>query len=56
MICLQRGNYSNKGRIEVNCNGQWGTICDNGFSSTDAWTICKHLGYNSYYNYDHLSL
>ena len=56
MIRLQGGSYSNQGRVEVYCNGQWGTICDDGFSSTDAWTICKQLGYNNYYNYDHLSL
>ena len=56
MIRLQGGNYSNEGRVEVYCNGQWGTICDDGFSSTDAQTICKQLGYNSYYNYDHLAL
>ena len=56
MIRLQGGNYSNEGRVEVYCNGQWGTICDDGFSSTDAQTICKQLGYNSYYNYDHLVL
>ena len=53
MIHLQGGSYSNEGRVEVYCNGQWGTICDNGFSSTDAQTVCKQLGYNSYYNYDH---
>ena len=56
MIRLQGGSYSNQGRVEVYCNGQWGTICDDGFGSTDARTICKQLGYNSYYNYDHLSL
>ena len=56
MIRLQGGSYSNEGRVEVYCNGQWGTICDDGFSSTDARTICKQLGYNSYGNYDHLSL
>ena len=56
MIRLQGGSYSNEGRVEVYCNGQWGTICDNGFGSTDAQTICKQLGYNYYYRYDHLSL
>ena len=39
MTCCQGGNYSNKGDVEVYCNGQWGTICDDGFSSTDAQTI-----------------
>ena len=56
MIRLQGGSYSNQGRVEVYCNGQWGTICDDGFSSTDARTICKQLGYNYYHNYNHLSL
>ena len=56
MIRLQGGSYSNQGRVEVYCNGQWGTICDDGFGSTDARTICKQLGYNYYYRYDHLSL
>ena len=56
MIRLQGGNYSNEGRVEVYCNGQWGTICDDGFDFTDAQTICKQLGYNYYYRYDHLSL
>ena len=45
MIRLQGGTYSNQGRVEVYCNGQWGTICDNGFDFTDAETICKQLGY-----------
>ena len=31
MIRLQGGNFVNQGRVEVYCNGQWGTICDNGF-------------------------
>ena len=56
MIRLQGGSYPNQGCVEVYCNEQWGTICDNGFSSTDAHTICKQLGYNIFYNYDHLSL
>ena len=56
MIRLQGGSTSNAGRVEVYCNGQWGTICDNGFGATDATTICKQLGYNNYYRYDHLSL
>ena len=56
MIRLQGGNYTNEGRVEVYCNGQWGTICDNEFNGTDATIICKQLGYNSYSSYDHLNL
>ena len=56
MIRLQGGKYVNQGRVEVYCNGQWGTICDDGFSSNDARTVCKQLGYTSYSNYDHLNM
>ena len=51
MIRLQGGNYSNEGRVEVYCNGQWGTICSTGFDYTDANTLCKQLGYDSYLYY-----
>ena len=51
MIRLQGGNYSNEGHVEVYCNGQWGTICSTGFSTTDANTICKQLGYDTYSDY-----
>ena len=56
MIRLQGGNYSNEGRVEVYCNGEWGTICDNGFGSNDALVLCKQLGYSNYTNYNHLPL
>ena len=56
MVRLQGGAYSNEGRVEVYCNGQWGTICSTGFGTTDANTICKQLGYDNYYRYNHLSM
>ena len=56
MIRLQGGDYSNEGRVEVYCNGQWGTICSTGFSSTDANTICKQLGYDTYNSVQYSSL
>ena len=55
-IRLTGGTYSNEGLLEVYCNGQWGTVCDDSFSGTDALVACRQLGYNDYTNYEHLSL
>ena len=46
MICLQ-GSFPNEGHVDHYCNGQWRMIYDNGFSSTDAQTTSKQLGYNN---------
>ena len=56
MIRLQEGHYPNQGRVEVYCNGQWGTICSDGFDFKDANTVCRQLGYTGYVNYNHLTL
>ena len=53
MIRLQGGDYSNEGRVEVYCNGQWGTICSTGFSTADANTICRQLGYDASSIFNH---
>ena len=53
-IRLQRGQYSSQGLVEVYCNGQWGTICDDGFGSIDANIVCKQLGYTGAARFDNL--
>ncbi|KAB0407282.1 hypothetical protein E2I00_019037, partial [Balaenoptera physalus] len=44
-IRLMDGENKKEGRVEVFIHGQWGTICDDGWTDKDATVICRQLGY-----------
>ncbi|XP_035663827.1 uncharacterized protein LOC118407459 [Branchiostoma floridae] len=45
-IRLTGGQSSSEGRVEVRPeNGDWGTVCDDGFDDRDAQVVCRQLRY-----------
>ena len=46
-IRLVGGSSSNEGRVEIQYNGTWGTICDDLWNKNAAQVACRMLGYTN---------
>jgi hypothetical protein len=50
-VRLVDGTSLANGRLEVHYKGQWGTMCSDTFSTTEADVVCRMLGFEDRFVY-----
>ena len=48
---LVNGSYIGNGRLEICVDGEWGTVCDNGWTNLNAQVVCKQVGQSTICKY-----
>ena len=44
-VALAGGNHASEGTVLIQYNGQWGTVCDDHWTLTEASVVCQQLGF-----------